>query len=345
MERVAESLKSKVMSAQQAAQFVKSGMVLGISGFTSVGSPKAVPLALVESGHAKDLTISVGAAVSDEVDGAMIRAGLVSRRFGHQSNSDLRKAINSGAVEFSDLHISHLPMNMKQDCGLHTNVAMIECTAVSEEGLYPAASCGSSDAAVASADMVIVEVNTTLPEGLIGMHDVFEIGVPPHAKIIPITKPDDRVGTPFIPCDPDKIVAIVMTDREDPPQKFKPTTPATDEIGKNVIKFLKGEIAAGRLPENPGPFQSGVGSVGNAVLGGLASSGFKGLSMYTEVMQDAALDLIDQGVFRFVSSSSIALTAENRKRFYENIDFYHAIRSSSVLRRSLTILRLPVAWA
>ena len=68
MERVAESLKSKVMSAQQAAQFVKSGMVLGISGFTSVGSPKAVPLALVESGHAKDLTISVGAAVSDEVD-------------------------------------------------------------------------------------------------------------------------------------------------------------------------------------------------------------------------------------------------------------------------------------
>lgn len=40
MERVAESLKSKVMSAQQAAQFIKSGMVLGISGFTSVGSPK-----------------------------------------------------------------------------------------------------------------------------------------------------------------------------------------------------------------------------------------------------------------------------------------------------------------
>ena len=343
MERVAESLKSKVMSAQQAAQFVKSGMVLGISGFTSVGSPKAVPLALVESGHAKDLTISVGAAVSDEVDGAMIRAGLVSRRFGHQSNSDLRKAINSGAVEFSDLHISHLPMNMKQDCGLHTNVAMIECTAVSEEGLYPAASCGSSDAAVASADMVIVVVNTTLPEGLIGMHDIFEIGIPPHAKIIPITKPDDRVGTPFIPCDPDKIVAIVMTDREDPPQKFKPTTPATDEIGKNVIKFLKGEIAAGRLPENPGPFQSGVGSVGNAVLGGLASSGFKGLSMYTEVMQDAALDLIDQGVFRFVSSSSIALTAENRKRFYENIDFYHdkiIIRPQEITNHPETARRL-----
>ena len=106
MERVAESLKSKVMSAQQAAQFIKSGMVLGISGFTSVGSPKAVPLALVESGHAKDLTISVGAAVSDEVDGAMVRAGLVSRRFGHLAQSDLRKAITTGTIEVSDLDVT-----------------------------------------------------------------------------------------------------------------------------------------------------------------------------------------------------------------------------------------------
>lgn len=343
MERVAESLKSKVMSAQQAAQFIKSGMVLGISGFTSVGSPKAVPLALVESGHAKDLTISVGAAVSDEVDGAMVRAGLVSRRFGHQSNSDLRKAINNGTIEFSDLHISHLPMNMKQDCGLHTNVALIECTAVTEDGLYLAASCGSSDAAVAPADMVIVEVNTTLPEQLMGMHDIFEIGLPPEAKIIPITKPDDRIGTPYVPCDPDKIVAIVMTDREDPPQKFKPSTPVTDKIGENVIKFLKGEIEAGRLPANPGPIQSGVGSVGNAVLGGLAKSGFKGLNMYTEVMQDAALDLLDQGVVKFISSSSIALTADYRKRFYDNIDYYHdkiIVRPQEITNHPETARRL-----
>lgn len=63
--------------------------------------------------------------------------------------------------------------------------------------------------------------------------------------------------------------------------------------------------------------------MGNAVLSCLASSGFKGLSMYTEVMQDAAFGLIEQGVFDFVSASSIALTAENRRRFYENIDFFH----------------------
>ena len=75
MERVAAPLKSKIMSAEEAAQLVKSGMSIGLSGFTSVGYPKAVPSALAASGHAKDLTILVGAAVGDDCDGALVRAG------------------------------------------------------------------------------------------------------------------------------------------------------------------------------------------------------------------------------------------------------------------------------
>ncbi len=345
MERVASSLKNKLMSAQEAAQFIKTGMVVAVSGFTSVSYPKAVPEALAASGHARDLTICVGAAVGDEIDGALVRAGLVSRRFGHQSNGDLRKAINNGSVLFSDIHISHLPTNMNQRAGLDIDVAIVECTAVTEEGLYFGASGGSADAAVRNADKVIVEVNETLPMGLVGMHDIFEVGLPPHARIIPITKPDDRIGTPFMPCPPEKIAAIVMTDKEEPPQKFKPITPATEKIGENVVKFLKGEIAAGRLPEDPGPIQSGVGSVGNAVLSSLASGGFRGLSMYTEVMQDSAFSLIEQGVFKFISTSSVALAGDSRKRFYENIDSFHdkiIIRPNEVSNHPEVIRRLGV---
>lgn len=345
MERVASSLKNKVMSAECAAQLIKSGMVIGVSGFTSVGYPKAVPLALAASGHARDLTICVGAAVGDEIDGALVRAGLVSRRFGHQSNNDLRRAINSGSVLFSDIHISHLPTNMNQRAGLDVDVAIVECTAVTEDGLYLGASGGSADAAVRNAGMVIVEVNENLPMGLMGMHDIYDVGLPPHARIIPITKPNDRIGTPFMPCPPEKIAAIVMTDNPEPPQKFKPITPATQMIGENVVKFLKGEIAAGRLPENPGPIQSGVGSVGNAVLSSLAAGGFKGLSMYTEVMQDSAFSLIDQGVFEFASTSSVALAADNRKRFFEHIDAYRdkiIIRPNEVSNHPEVIRRLGV---
>ena len=68
MERVPELLKSKIMSADEAAQLIRTGMTIGVSGFTSVGYPKAVPDALVRSGHARDLTICVGAAVGDGVD-------------------------------------------------------------------------------------------------------------------------------------------------------------------------------------------------------------------------------------------------------------------------------------
>ncbi len=345
MERIAESLKQKIMSAEQAAQIIRTGMTVAVSGFTSVGYPKAVPEALAESAHAKDLTICVGAAVGDEIDGALVRAGLVARRFGHQSNNDLRKAINAGTVQFSDIHISQLPTNMNQQAGFNVDVALVECVAVTEEGLYFGASGGSADAAVRNADKVIVEINENLPMGLIGMQDIFDVGLPPEAKIIPITKPNDRIGTPYMPCPPEKIAAIVMTDKPEPPQKFKVVTPNTQKIGENVVKFLKEEIAAGRLPENPGPIQSGVGSVGNAVLGSLAAGGFKDLSMYTEVMQDSAFSLLDQGVFKFVSTSSVALAADNRERFFENLDSYRdkiIIRPNEISNHPEVIRRLGI---
>jgi hypothetical protein len=119
---------------------------------------------------------------------------------------------------------------------------------------------------VRNADFIIAEVNRTVPMGLAGMHDIFEVGRPPAAKIIPVTHPMDRVGTPYIPCPPEKIAAVVYSDLTDEPQKFKPITPETEQIGEHVVAFLKAEIAAGRLPEDPGPIQSGVGSIGNAVL-------------------------------------------------------------------------------
>ena len=42
------ALMSKLMSAEQAAQFFKDGMTVGMSGFTRAGDAKALPTALVE---------------------------------------------------------------------------------------------------------------------------------------------------------------------------------------------------------------------------------------------------------------------------------------------------------
>ena len=36
-------MRDKIMSAEKAAMLIRSGMSIGVSGFTSVGYPKAVP--------------------------------------------------------------------------------------------------------------------------------------------------------------------------------------------------------------------------------------------------------------------------------------------------------------
>ena len=41
-------LKSKVMSAEAAAALIPNGSVVGMSGFTGAGYPKAVPIALAK---------------------------------------------------------------------------------------------------------------------------------------------------------------------------------------------------------------------------------------------------------------------------------------------------------
>ncbi|MGI6721503.1 MAG: acetyl-CoA hydrolase/transferase C-terminal domain-containing protein [Anaerovoracaceae bacterium] len=320
MNRVPSSLESRIMSAESAAQLIRSGMTIGMNGFTIVGYPKAIPAALVSSGHARELTICIGASVGDSLDGALTRAGLVGRRYGYQSNRDMRRAINAGEVAYSDIHISHFPMFVDYRTGPGIDIAVVECAAITEDGLIPTASVGCMDAIVRAAGKVIVEINRTVPPEIRGMHDFFDIGVPPEAKILEITRADSRIGTEYLPCPPEKIAAIVFSDEEDQPAKFKALNDSTREIGKNVVSFLKNEIAAGRLPQDPGPLQSGVGSVGNSVLQSLATSGFRGLQMYTEVMQDAALGLLEHGVLDTVSASAISLGAGSRRHFYENIE-------------------------
>lgn len=43
-----KKLKEKVISAEQAAELIKDGIVVTTSGFTPAGYPKAVPLALAK---------------------------------------------------------------------------------------------------------------------------------------------------------------------------------------------------------------------------------------------------------------------------------------------------------
>jgi acetyl-CoA hydrolase/succinyl-CoA:acetate CoA-transferase len=63
--------------------------------------------------------------------------------------------------------------------------------------------------------------------------------------------------------------------------------------------------------------------VANAVLSGfMENSFFKEINIYSEVLQDAVLDLIDLGIVRSASGSSLTLSQKGRKRFFNEIYRY-----------------------
>nr|WP_042678566.1 acetyl-CoA hydrolase/transferase family protein [Anaerosalibacter massiliensis] len=321
-----EKLRDRIISAEEAANIFKTGMVVGTSGFTPAGYPKAVPLALAkraDKGDKVEITLMTGASVGDELDGALSRAGVIKKRFPYQTNTSCRNSINNEEIEFSDIHLSHLPQWVKYGFIEKIDIALVEAIAITEEGgIIPSTSIGNANVYVQKADKVIVEINTSQPLGLEGIHDIYSPENPPNRKPIPILKTGDRVGTSYIPCDPEKIVGIVITDIKDANKKLAAIDEDSRKMANNLIDFLEGEIRFGRLPENLLPLQSGVGSVANAVLGGLVDSNYENLTVYSEVLQDSVLDLIDCGKVNTASSTSLTLSEERLENFYNNIDQY-----------------------
>jgi acyl-CoA hydrolase len=84
--------------------------------------------------------------------------------------------------------------------------------------------------------------------------------------------PEDRIGTPHIPVDPDRVVAIVESDYPDQTTPNAPEDDTSRAIARNLIEFLNDEVDHGRLPKNLLPIQSGIGNIANAVIGGLSVS-------------------------------------------------------------------------
>ena len=98
--------------------------------------------------------------------------------------------------------------------------------------------------------------------------------LPPRRKPYLIMAPEDRIGTPHIPVDSEKVVAIVESDYPDQTQPNAPEDDTSRAIAANLIEFFQHEVKHGRLPDNLLPLQSGIGNIANAVIGGLSVSLF-----------------------------------------------------------------------
>ena len=313
------ALKSKIMSAQDAAALIPAGATVGMSGFTGSGYPKEVPMALaarIEAEHARGnpfrLKIWTGASTGPELDGALAKADGIEFRLPYNSDPIARERINKGEMEYLDMHLSQVAPVAWQGFLGPLDTAVVEVSGVREDGtLIPSSSVGNNKTWLDRAERIVLEVNSWQNAALEGMHDIYYgTALPPNRVPIPLTKPTDLIGETGFRVDPSKIVAIVETDAPDRNLPFAAPDATATAIAGHLIDFLQHEVKRGRVPASLLPLQSGVGNVANAVLAGLAESPFENLAAYTEVLQDGMLDLLDSGKLTVASATAFSLSPE-----------------------------------
>ncbi|MDQ8032735.1 propionyl-CoA--succinate CoA transferase [Bordetella genomosp. 1] len=327
-----EALRSRITTAEAAARLITDGMTVGMSGFTRAGDCKAVPAALAERAATEpfSITLITGASLGHDTDKRLSNANVLARRMPFQVDTTLRRKINQGEVAFIDQHLSETVEQLRAGHLGPIDVAVIEAAAITEDGgIVPTMSVGNSASFVEQARTVIVELNLSVPAAIEGLHDVYVPGPRGAREPMAVLRPEDRIGTTCIKVDPAKIAAIVLTDAPDSPSNALPPDEETAAIAAHIVGFLGGEVEAGRLTRSLLPLQAGIGTIANAVLHGFGEADFEGLSMYSEVLQDSAIELLDQGKLAFASASSITVSRPVYDRILGNLDHY---RERLVLR-------------
>ncbi|KAJ7772918.1 hypothetical protein DFH07DRAFT_801946 [Mycena maculata] len=356
-----ETFLKKLAEPSDLAPLFKNDDYIGWSGFTGVGYPKRVPTAIADHVEANNLqsqmrfNLFVGASVGTEVEDRWAKLDMIARRYPHQVGKEIAKGINAGRIEFADKHLSMFPQDLTYgyyslkkthgDPKKPLNWAIVEATAITEDGhIVPGASVGASPEILESAEKIIIEVNTHLPN-LQGLHDISASFIPPYRQPYLISHPEDRIGKTSIAIDPDRVVAIVESHLPDNTGANAPENAESVAIAGHLIQFLSEEVDAGRLPKSLLPLQSGIGNVANSIIGGLAAGPFDKVMVWTEVLQDTFLQFFDSGKLDFATATSIKFSPEGFDHFYSHWSEYKdrlLLRSQQVANAPEIIRRLGV---
>ncbi|MDE5643825.1 MAG: succinate CoA transferase [Muribaculaceae bacterium] len=319
------------ISAAEAAEMIHDGMTIGMSGFTAPGTPKAISEEIAkkaerehEAGRPFKINLFTGASTSDHVDGVLSRANAINMRAPYQNVPDLRKRINAHDCHYNDRHLSEMSQEMRYGFYGDIDFAIIEAADINDKGeIILGTGVGNIPTYAHMAKKIFIELNEELPSALHGMHDVIMLQDPPRRPAIPIYAPNDRIGSPVLKVDPAKVVGIVRTKSLDGVSAFTAPDEVSKQIGANVVRFLVGEYTAGRLPKEFLPLQSGVGNVANAVLYDLGeSTELPNFMMYTEVIQDAVLELMRKGKCTFASTCSMTFSDDTERKLFPDLDFF-----------------------
>ncbi len=346
------------ITAAEAAALIKNDENIGMSGFTPAGTAKAVTRELAkkaEAEHAAGRPFKVGlftgASTGQSTDGVMTQAKAIKYRAPYTTNGDFRKSVNAGEIAYNDIHLSQMAQELRYGFLGDVDWAIIEVCDIEEVGdkirCYLTAAGGIAPTVVRLAKKgVILELNSFHSPNAKYIHDVYEPLDPPYRKPIPIEHVGDRIGKPYIEFDASRLTGVVECNLPDEARAFKDSDPITDKIGYNVAEFLVADMHRGIIPETFLPLQSGVGSTANAILGALGQNKHvPDFDVYTEVIQDAVVDMLLNGRVKNASSCSLTVSNECLKQIYSNMDYcrkHLTLRQSEISNSPEVIRRLGV---
>ncbi|MCR5820307.1 MAG: acetyl-CoA hydrolase [Bacteroidaceae bacterium] len=347
----------RITAAEAAAQ-IENEQTLALSGFTPAGVPKAITAELAQRAHAIHeagqpfkVNIFTGASTGQSCDGMLANEQAIGFRAPYTTNPDFRKHVNQNEIRYSDLNLSNMATQMRQGYLGKVDWAIIEACDVelvgSKARIFLTAAGGISPTACRMAERgIFIELNAFHSKGFKGIHDVYEIEYHPNRTPVQIMHPTDRIGKPYIEVDADRIIGVVECDIPDEARSFKDPDPITTQIGQNVADFLVANMKNGTIPASFLNLQSGVGSGANAVLGALGhSSDVPNFNIFTEVLQDAPVQLMRDGRVLSASCCSLTVTNECLKGIYDDIDFFKdklVLRPSEISNNPEVIARIGV---
>jgi len=333
---------NRISTAEEAADSIRNGMTVAMSGYAMAGYPKAVVEALVarkRSGEELQVNLITGANVPwlDEQLGA---ENLIARRAPMVASRSLAAQANDGSLRYVEQQMSKMPRLLRKGSLGKIDVAVVEALGFDDDGsLLPTSSIGMIHYLLAAAEEIIVEVNAAQPDVLRYLHDVYLPAAPPDTRPIPLVRTNQRIGSRGIPVDRDKIRHIVETDI---PERLGPQpsgTAVTKSIADHLFNFLEVEVQkTGYLP----PFQTGFGSLADSIADAFQHSSFRDLQFFCGGITEPVLELLASGQASALSTGGLGMSERVEQILADtpNLREHLVIRNGDVTNNAEVIGRL-----
>jgi len=320
-------LMDKVMDAEDAVKkFVAGSKAIAISGMTGTGYPKVVPRAMSEyverTGEKFDVVVYGAGTVGVDLEEYLSRIG-IRRRFPIGASAEVtRKLVNSREFEAYDMWLTEYSRWLRDDVLTRRfsgiDIAIVEATGVTEEGLVLGTSVDAIPVFIEKARGVIVELSLVKPY-MLGLHDIY---VPKINEVIPVRSVLDRIGDRVVKIPKSKVMAVVPSTIDDQRGAYSPGGDIDRRVVENIVDFLSKEASEDpNLRTDYVTLQPAAGPIASLLADRIHEIGFS-LSIWGEVASVRWLKTLSGNVKAISGSAIYTLPGDERLReeFYENID-------------------------